>query len=206
MPSNPGITISMFNHLKGNLERLSQEIQQMLITIDQRESSVLNEFEELHHLFHDVQVNAASYYLRRYLAPFTKQFDVLATAIQHLSQRNHGALIVIQRNDDLTRFIHSGVPIHAELSAPLLESIFYSGNPLHDGAVLVCNNKIVSAANILPVSNKKVNLKKIGTRHRAALGISELTDALVLVVSEESGRATFALGGNLYPIMTKGLR
>ena len=91
------------------------------------------------------------------------------------------------------------------MSSALLESIFYSGNPLHDGAVLIRNHEIISAANILPVSDRKSNVKKLGTRHRAALGISELTDALVLVVSEETGRATFALDGNLYPIMAKGL-
>ncbi|RKQ32952.1 sporulation-specific diadenylate cyclase CdaS [Oceanobacillus halophilus] len=205
MTSDPRLSAPIFNHLRGNLEKLSQEIHQMIQSFDIKESGILNEFDEIHHLFHEVQINAASYYLRSYLAPYTNHFSALSTAIQHLSERNHGALIVIERNDELNTFIHSGVLIHANLSSALLESIFYSGNPLHDGAVLIRNHEIISAANILPVSDRKSNVKKLGTRHRAALGISELTDALVLVVSEETGRATFALDGNLYPIMAKGL-
>lgn len=84
----------------------------------------------------------------------------------------------------------------------MLEAIFYPGNPLHDGAAIVHGNHIVSAANVLPLTNKVIIGKKLGTRHRAALGLSEQSDALVLVVSEETGRVSFALDGKLYPIAT----
>ncbi|MFP3670953.1 diadenylate cyclase, partial [Priestia sp. SIMBA_032] len=80
----------------------------------------------------------------------------------------------------------------------LLESIFYPGNPLHDGAVLVKNNHIVSAANILPLTKSTEVDPELGTRHRAAIGLSEKSDALILVVSEETGRTSFALNGILY--------
>jgi diadenylate cyclase len=205
VPANePDLSVYMVSQLKDNLIKLSGDIGHLIHTLDTKESSVLNEFDEIHHLFNRVQVSTASYYLKSYLASFTDQFEVLSKAIQHLSERNHGALIAIQRNDSLDAHIHSGVPIHAELTAPLLEAIFYTGNPLHDGAVLISKNKIISAANVLPLSRKD-NEKKLGTRHRAALGLSEKTDALVLVVSEETGRATFALEGNLLPIRTNGL-
>ncbi|WP_068676001.1 sporulation-specific diadenylate cyclase CdaS [Oceanobacillus sp. Castelsardo] len=202
--SNANLPIPLITQLRGNLEILSNQIHDVLEHTDITETDILNDFEEIHQLFHDVQVNAASFYLRSFLASFTDQFKVLSTAIQHLSERNHGALIVIERHDPLDSFVHSGINVQAQLSSPLLESIFYTGNPLHDGAVLICSDRIVSAGNVLPVSTQEVHLK-VGTRHRAAIGITELTDALVLVVSEETGRATFAINGSLYPIMTKGL-
>ncbi|GAB3053855.1 sporulation-specific diadenylate cyclase CdaS [Virgibacillus ainsalahensis] len=201
----PQLSKSMIGQLKGNLQKLSKEIHHMIHTIETKECSVLHEFEDVHTIFHDIQASTASYYLKSYLAPFTDQFEVLSTTIQHLSDRNHGALIVIQRNEKLDAYIHSGITLNAELSYPLLESIFYTGNPLHDGAVLICNDTITSAANVLPLSEHLISGRKLGTRHRAALGLSEQTDALVLVVSEETGRATFALDGNLYPIRMNGL-
>ncbi|MBP1971026.1 uncharacterized protein (TIGR00159 family) [Virgibacillus natechei] len=197
--------LSMTGRLKGSLLKLTEEINQMIDTIDMQESNVLNKFEQIHHSFHNVQAATASYYLKLYLSPFIAQYDVLSTAVQHLSERNHGALIVIQRKDELDSLVHSGLPLNADLSYALLESIFYTGSPLHDGAVLICNDTITSAANVLPLSEHKVEGKKLGTRHRAALGLSEQTDALVLVVSEETGRATFALDGKLYPIRTTGM-
>jgi diadenylate cyclase len=111
---------------------------------------------------------------------------------------------VIQRGDPLDSLIQPGITIGAELTHSLLESIFFPGNPLHDGAVLVSQNQIVSAANVLPLSDMSTGGKKLGTRHRSALGLSERSDALVLVVSEETGRVSFAMNGKLYPINTHG--
>jgi diadenylate cyclase len=124
--------------------------------------------------------------------------------LQNMSRMKHGGLIVIEREDSLETLIRPGIPMSAELTHSLLESIFYPGNPLHDGAVLVRLNKIVSAANVLPLSDIYTGDKKLGTRHRAALGLSERSDALVLVVSEETGRVSFAKGGKMYPITTHG--
>jgi len=204
MASNiPDLPVVMTHELKKNLVHLSAEINQLLDTIDTKNVNVLHKFDEIHHLFHKSQISTASYYLKSCLAPFTEYISDLSIAINHLSERNHGALIAIQRNDLLDNFIHSGIPLHANLSFQLLESIFYPGSALHDGAVLICKNKITSAGNVLPLSDKPEK-KKLGTRHRAALGLSEKTDALVLVVSEETGRTTFALDGNLYPIRMSG--
>jgi diadenylate cyclase len=147
-----------------------------------------------------VESIGASFYLQCYLSAFEINYVDLSITIQHLSERHHGGLIVIQRNDPIESYIHSGIEVGAKLTPPLLESIFYPGNPLHDGAVLVVSDQIVSAANVLPVSNTTVVGKKLGTRHRAAIGLTELTDALVLVVSEETGQSSFAYKGKLHPI------
>lgn len=124
----------------------------------------------------------------------------ISHSAQHLSKKKHGALIVIERSNEVDDYIQKGVPLGAFLTPSLLESIFYPGNPLHDGAVLVKGNTINSAANVLPLTSQMIHGKKLGTRHRAALGLSEKTDALVLVVSEETGKVSFALDGILYPI------
>lgn len=126
----------------------------------------------------------------------------MSTTVQHLSKLKHGALIVVERGDSIETIIQKGTTIGAMITPKLLESIFYPGNPLHDGAVLIRANVVVSAANVLPLTKKVFDGKKLGTRHRAALGISEQSDALALVVSEETGQISFALNGNLYPINT----
>lgn len=137
-----------------------------------------------------------------HLSPYTDKYSELSICVQNMSQRRHGGLIVIQRNDSLDDLIQTGISIQAELTHSLLESIFFPGNPLHDGAVMVNGNQIVSAANILPLTNRIFGDKKLGTRHRSALGLSERSDALVLIVSEETGQVSFACEGNLYPINT----
>jgi len=199
----PKLPSLMVSELRNHLVHLSDEINSLIDTIDTKQVNLLHKFDEIHYLFHQCQISTASYYLKSYLAPFTDFVSVLSITVQHLSERKHGALIAIQRGDVLDDYIHSGIPLNADLSFPLLESIFYPGSALHDGAVLISKNKIVSAGNVLPVSERS-GKKKLGTRHRAALGLSEQTDALVLVVSEETGRTTFALNGNLYPIRMSG--
>lgn len=198
------LTESMKQQLKKDLLQVSVEVDEMIETIDNNGCCILNDFERIHHVFNDLQMTAASHYLDTYLSPFTDAYQALSTAIRHFSKRKHGAIMVVQRKNPLDAFMHSGVLIGASVSFQLLETIFYPGSALHDGAVLIKSNTIVSAANVLPLSHKHVD-EKIGTRHRAALGLSEKSDALILVVSEETGRASFAVGGKLYPIHPGGL-
>lgn len=186
--------------LKEQLSRIGTAIHHSLQNIDNEQFCLLSQFDEIRAGFRKVESVAASFYLQCYLSSFTDSYLDLSISVQHLSERRHGALIVIQRKDDLAAYIHSGIPIEATLSYSLLESIFYPGNPLHDGAVLIRSDRIVSAANVLPVSAAAALDKKLGTRHRAAVGLSEQTDALVLVVSEESGQASFAYKGALHPL------
>ncbi|TDG00105.1 sporulation-specific diadenylate cyclase CdaS [Paenibacillus piri] len=190
--------------LRQQLTHIGDEIQRSLDHLDQDAYCLLTELDDVKEAFRSVESIAASFYLQCYLASFTTSYVELSVGIQHLAERRHGALIVIQRSDELEAFIHSGIPIAATLSHSLLESIFYPGNPLHDGAVWIKEDRIVSAANVLPVSSVWNGHKKMGTRHRAAMGLSERTDALVLVVSEETGIASFAYEGKLHPMNAIG--
>lgn len=182
------------------LTQLNLKIEGMIGRIENKGCGILTEFENIHRVFNNLQMDAASFYLNSYLSPYTDIFDELTITVQHLSKRKHGGLIVVKRDDSLEELMSSGIHVGAKLSPSLLESIFYPGSPLHDGAVLVENNMIISAGNVLPLSKITYDNKKLGTRHRAAVGISEQSDALALVVSEETGNISFAYKGSLYPV------
>jgi diadenylate cyclase len=186
--------------LTNTLSQINSKIEGMIGRIEGKGCGILNEFETIHRVFNKLQMEASSFYLNSYLSPYTDIFDELAISVQHLSERKHGGLIVVKRDDPLEQLMSSGIPVGANLSSALLESIFYPGSPLHDGAVLIEKNMIISAGNVLPLSKITYENKKLGTRHRAAIGISELSDALVLVVSEETGKISFAFKGSLYPV------
>jgi len=122
-------------------------------------------------------------------------------ACGRLSERHHGALIVIQRNNFLTQYIRTGVPLDAEVTPELLLQIFYPNTPLHDGAVIIADNLIKSASCVMPLSASGVLNRTpdrtMGLRHRASLGISEVSDAIAVVVSEETGGISIAHDGHL---------
>lgn len=189
-------------NLTSTLSQINTKIEGMIGKIENKGCGILTEFENIHRVFNKLQLEASSFYLNSYLSPYTDIFEELTIAVQHLSERKHGGLIVVKRDDSLEELMSSGIPVGASLSSALLESIFYPGSPLHDGAVLVEQNTIVSAGNVLPLSKITYENKKLGTRHRAAIGISEVSDALVLVVSEETGKISFAFKGSLYPVQS----
>ncbi|QKE71450.1 hypothetical protein HPK19_00930 [Arthrobacter citreus] len=182
------------------LTQLNTRIEGMIGRIENKGCGILTEFENIHRVFNNLQMDAASFYLNSYLSPYTDIFEELTISVQNLSKRKHGGLIVVKRDDSLEELMSSGIHVGANLSPALLESIFYPGSPLHDGAVLIDNNMIISAGNVLPLSKTTYDNKKLGTRHRAAIGISEHSDALALVVSEETGNISFAFKGSLYPV------
>ncbi|MEH7238697.1 sporulation-specific diadenylate cyclase CdaS [Bacillus sp. JJ1562] len=184
------------------LRNVSKEIDSITLALENENNCLLGSIEELKQKFEEIETVASSFYLNCYLSPFTDKFLDLSTSIQHLSSLRHGALIVIERKDLINPYITPGTFIGANLTSSLLESIFFPGNPLHDGAVLVRSNHIFSAANVLPLSDVNAGEKKLGTRHRAGIGLTERSDALVLIVSEETGKVSFAIDGNLYPIIT----
>ena len=126
----------------------------------------------------------------------------LLSAIHLLSKQKIGALIVLKRHDGLREYIDNGVEIDATVSAELLLSIFFPKSPLHDGAVIIAGDKIVSACSVLPVSQVSLG-GNLGTRHKAALGVTEDSDALVLVVSEETGNISMAIGGKIETKMSE---
>ncbi len=117
-----------------------------------------------------------------------------------MARRKIGALIVIQRNTGLRSYTENAVKVNAVVDAPILESIFYPNSPLHDGAVLIHSNQIVAACCLLPLSEKSDLPVGMGTRHRAALGITEESDAVAIVVSEETGQISIAYRGEIQTV------
>ena len=130
-------------------------------------------------------------------AMINTEIEAICTAAGDLSRDKVGALIVIERSTKLGEYIKSGVTIDAVLSPYILKNIFFNNAPLHDGAVIVRAGRVCAAGCFLPLStNDEIN-KDLGTRHRAAIGLSESSDALVIVVSEETGTISLAVDGNL---------
>ena len=122
----------------------------------------------------------------------------IVNAMDQLRKGRIGALIVIERDVSLSDYIEKAKKIYGDLSTDLLVSLFFPNNPLHDGGVIIQGDRISCAGAVFPTSNNLKGNKRLGTRHRAALGISEETDAIVLIVSEETGRLSVALKGELF--------
>ncbi len=127
--------------------------------------------------------------------------DAVVSAALRLSSRQHGALIVLQRLDSLDEYMRTGVRLDAKVTPELLLQVFYPNTPLHDGAAIILGNRMVAAACVMPLSSSGVLVKsperQMGLRHRAALGISEVSDAVAVVVSEETGAISVVHGGRM---------
>lgn len=121
----------------------------------------------------------------------------MINAIDYLRKEKIGALIVIERDISLGNYIDKAKKLYADLSSDLLIAIFYEGNPLHDGGVIIQGNRITCAGAVFPTSSSPKLNRRLGTRHRAALGLSEETDSISIVVSEETGRVSIALKGEM---------
>jgi diadenylate cyclase len=130
-----------------------------------------------------------------------KTIHAIVTAASRLSAREHGALIVMQRSDSLEEYARTGVRLNAEVTPELLLQIFYPNTPLHDGAVIVSNNRVIAGSCVMPLSSSGILTRsperQMGLRHRAALGTSEATDAITVVVSEETGSISIAHNGRM---------
>jgi diadenylate cyclase len=123
--------------------------------------------------------------------------DEITDAVERLSRSSTGAIIVVERDVPLGDYVETGTPLNAKVSGDLLATIFTPYSPLHDGAVVIRGDSIIGASCILPLSQAPIEDRSLGTRHRAALGVSEETDALVVVVSEETGTISVASGARL---------
>lgn len=118
-------------------------------------------------------------------------------ACKNMSENNTGAIIVITTNSDLSFYANTGELLDAKVTARVLESIFYKNSPLHDGAVIITNNRIIAARCVLPVTEETDFPAHLGMRHRAAAGVTEVSDAIAIVVSEQTGEISFAKNGKL---------
>ena len=128
--------------------------------------------------------------------------DEIIDAVERLGRSSTGAIIVVERDVPLGDYVETGTPLNAKVSGDLLTTIFTPYSPLHDGAVVIRGDSIIGASCILPLSQAPIEDRSLGTRHRAALGLAEETDALVLVVSEETGIISLATGAQLVRNLT----
>lgn len=140
-------------------------------------------------------------HLKACISPRIKVPEVVALAVSRLSAKRHGATVVIEQHDNLNDYFHGGVTVNAVVSIRILENIFFPGSPLHDGAVLIRDASVIKAGCLLPFAPEPLGLEALGlgTRHAAAVGLSKVSDALVIVVSEEKGWISLAARGQLYP-------
>jgi uncharacterized protein (TIGR00159 family) len=139
----------------------------------------------------------------REVTEFDKFLESISQSVFRMSEKRIGALILLENQDSLNEYADKAVLLNARFSPELLETIFITSTPLHDGAIIIRGTTIVSAATILPLADDSTQLSKsMGTRHRAGLGISQITDALIIVVSEETGKVSIARDG----IMTRGIK
>ena len=136
------------------------------------------------------------------ITEFDKFLDAIALSVYRMADRRIGALILLENQNSLDEYANNAVILNATFSPELLESIFITTTPLHDGAVIIRGSSILSAGTILPLPDDPQIARSMGTRHRAGIGISQITDALIVVISEESGKVSIARDG----IMTRGVK
>lgn len=127
---------------------------------------------------------------------FDFDIDPIIVACQHMAEQKTGAFIVITRQNELSQYISTGQVIESSISSQLIENIFFKNSPLHDGAMIISGNKIEAAGCIMPVTKKQI-ISRVGLRHRAAIGISEVSDCIAIVVSEESGKISYSIKGEM---------
>ena len=141
----------------------------------------------------------------RFLETSEGDYSLLESTCQSLSEKKTGALIILRKQNKLFEFVNTGVKLDAVISKNLIENIFFKNSPLHDGAMIIGNDRIIAAGCILPVSQKLDLPGRPGLRHRAGLGISEQSDAVAIIISEETGGISLAINGKLIHLANAGL-
>jgi len=137
------------------------------------------------------------YFLKRWFhVTYKMDIDPIIVACQHMSKLKQGALIVLTRQNELLQVVNTGEVVDALISSSIIENFFFKNSPLHDGAMIIMQNRIKAAGCVLPVTKKKLP-RFAGLRHRAAIGITETSDAVAIVISEETGQISYCVGGNL---------
>lgn len=147
-----------------------------------------------------INVGKVSPFSNKNLTGLESNIEEVSEAVRILSKEKTGALVVFERKTGLLNYIQSGTKMLSEIHSDILYTLFQSSSPLHDGAIILSDNRIQAAGCFLPLTKNLEKDRQFGTRHRAAIGISESTDAFVLVVSEETGRVGYCLAGQYYEI------
>jgi len=163
-------------------------------------SSLLERVSQLRAALGEIERSLQEKHLRCCVFPQISGAEEISKVALQLSVKRIGALIAVEQKMSLEDYTKTGAVINAELNATLLLSLFYPGNPLHDGAVIIRKKKILAGGCILPLSadHGAFKAKGLGTRHRAGVGLTQVSDAVVFIVSEETGKISVAVGGHLY--------
>jgi len=192
--------------IKQKLEELKSRVTQLHNDIPclkqcSRLSDLLQKMYEIRVGLNQLEQDLLQTHLKCCISPNIKVPAEVVSALSELSKKRHGAIIAIEHKDNLDEHLQGGVIIDAALSALILENIFYPGSPLHDGAVIIRDSIIRKASVLLPLAPHTSELEALGlgSRHRAGLGLSQASDALIIVVSEEKGWISMAFRGQLYP-------
>jgi diadenylate cyclase len=192
--------------IKQQLEELKSRVTQLHDDIPclkqcSRLSDLLQKMYEIRVGLNQLEQDLLQTHLKCCISPSIKVPGEVVLALANLSKKRHGLIIAIEHEDNLDQHLQGGVVIDAAVSAPILENIFYPGSPLHDGAVIIQDSKIRKVNVLLPLAPHTSELEALGlaSRHRAALGLSQVSDALIIVVSEEKGWISMAFRGQLYP-------
>ncbi|MFK2827070.1 diadenylate cyclase CdaA [Bacillus sp. B190/17] len=147
------------------------------------------------------QLGRGGFFSRNVMQEDQEQRDLieaLTKSVSYMAKRRIGALISLEKETGMNEYIETGIPLHASITSELLINIFIPNTPLHDGAVIIQRKQIAAAACYLPLSESPFISKELGTRHRAALGISEVTDSITIIVSEETGAVSVTKNGDLF--------
>jgi diadenylate cyclase len=192
--------------IKQQLEELKSRVTQLHNDIPclkqcSRLSDLLQKMYEIRVGLNQLEQDLLQTHLKCCISPNIKVPGEVVLALSKLSEKRHGAIIVMENQDNLDDHLQGGVIIDAAVSAPILENIFYPGSPLHDGAMIIRDSKIRKVNVLLRLAPHTPELEALGlgSRHRAALGLSQVSDALIIVVSEEKGWISMAFRGQLYP-------
>ncbi len=201
-----GHTLNEEEAIQEQLEELKSRITQLHKGIPclkqcSRLSTLLQKMYEIREGLNLLEKGLLQTHLKCCISPNLNIPAEVILSLSRLSEKRHGAIIVMEHEDNLDEHLQGGTVIEAAVSTPILENIFYPGSPLHDGAVIIRNNNVYKAGVLLPLAPHTSELEALGlgSRHRAALGLSQVSDALVIVVSEEKGWISMALQGQLYP-------
>ena len=192
--------------IKQQLEELKSKVTKLHNDITclkqcSRLSNLLQKMYEIREGLNQLEQGLLKTHLKCCISPNIKVPGGVVLALSNLSEKRHGAIIVMEHENNLDEHLQGGVIIDAAVSAPILENIFYPGSPLHDGAVIIRDSNIRKASVLLPLAPHTSELEALGlgSRHRAALGLSQVSDAMIIVISEEKGWISIALQGQLYP-------
>ena len=147
-----------------------------------------------------ISVGGATLWGKKSESDLEKEVDEIVEAVGALGREKTGAIIVFERGNGLLNYIRSGTQIKSEIHSDIIYTLFQSNSPLHDGAIILSRGKVAAAGCFLPLTKSLEVDRSFGTRHRAAIGVTEGTDAVVVTVSEETGKINLCVGGNYYPI------